>query len=139
MTTATVTPETASQAHLPNPGWEEDINCRNAPTEIFFPVVETASAPGLDVIEEEPPYPTPEAKALCDRCPVRADCLAYALANDITYGTYGGMSAYQRDLIAKKRARKHCPGCGSDQIIREERDEVCLSCALSWNTGLLDF
>ena len=33
-----------------------------------------------------------EAKAVCRRCPVRDDCLDYALAHDERFGIWGGTS-----------------------------------------------
>jgi len=45
---------------------------------------------------------TREAKALCARCPVRPECLAYALAHDERFGIWGGAS--ERDRRRMKRA-----------------------------------
>jgi len=42
-----------------------------------------------------------EARAICNTCDVKADCLQWALDNDIRYGLWGGQSAYQRDQIRK--------------------------------------
>ena len=42
-----------------------------------------------------------EAKALCRRCPVRDDCLDYALAHDARFGIWGGTS--ERDRRRMKR------------------------------------
>jgi len=36
------------------------------------------------------------AKRICGTCPVAAQCLQYALDNDITYGIFGGLSPNQR-------------------------------------------
>jgi len=44
---------------------------------------------------------TREAKALCARCPVRPECLAYALAHDERFGVWGGAS--ERDRRRLKR------------------------------------
>ncbi len=35
-------------------------------------------------------------KQVCARCPVRADCLDYALANDERHGVWGGLSERER-------------------------------------------
>lgn len=36
------------------------------------------------------------ARKVCKRCPVTSDCLEYALAEQITYGMWGGLSPRQR-------------------------------------------
>jgi len=45
------------------------------------------------------------AVAVCGRCPVRVDCLEYALANRIEDGIWGGESAPARRRIARQRRR----------------------------------
>ena len=45
--------------------WMGRARCRDEDTALFFP--DHGDVP-------------PEAKALCDECPVRSDCLAYALS-----------------------------------------------------------
>jgi len=41
------------------------------------------------------------ARELCRECPVMADCLAYALANDERFGVWGGLTAAERREIKK--------------------------------------
>lgn len=48
---------------------------------------------------------TRPAKLICSRCPVAADCLAYALEHEIEFGVYGGLSARQRRDL-KRASRK---------------------------------
>jgi len=36
------------------------------------------------------------ARMFCDKCPVRVDCLEYALLTDQSFGIWGGMSESQR-------------------------------------------
>lgn len=38
-----------------------------------------------------------EAKQFCSGCPVRPDCLEYALLTDQSYGIWGGLSESERD------------------------------------------
>lgn len=40
--------------------------------------------------------PTYEARKVCAVCPVKATCLAYALAGKIDHGTWGGTSERER-------------------------------------------
>ena len=44
----------------------------------------------------------PQAKAVCEKCPVIEDCLRWALKHE-AYGYQGGMSAYQRGRERAKR------------------------------------
>jgi hypothetical protein len=66
--------------------WRHRAACRDADPEIFFPVAE--SGPALDAAQAH-------ALAYCARCPVRAECLAFAL-DVLPYGIAGGMTAEQR-------------------------------------------
>ena len=47
-----------------------------------------------------------EAKAVCARCPVTAQCLSWALSVQEPYGVWGGKSSTERDelLVEAKRA-----------------------------------
>ncbi len=69
---------------------------------------------------------TREAKLVCQRCPVRAECLAFAFDHDERYGIHGGLSERERrrlfasgwqpgDPIPDVRIDKAitvCPDCG---------------------------
>ena len=41
------------------------------------------------------------AKAVCEQCPVRADCLAYAASGGLEWGVYGGKVCTDRRRIAR--------------------------------------
>jgi WhiB family redox-sensing transcriptional regulator len=43
------------------------------------------------------------AMQVCAGCPVRVECLEYALANDIEHGVWGGASNRQRRRINRQR------------------------------------
>ena len=61
---------------------------------LFFPAAESGPARDAQVAA---------AKAVCARCPVRAECLAEALAR-IPYGIAGGLTEHER-----RRLRTHAP------------------------------
>jgi WhiB family redox-sensing transcriptional regulator len=42
---------------------------------------------------------------VCGQCPVRIDCLKYALDNRITVGLYGGLLPEDRERVLLKRRR----------------------------------
>lgn len=61
--------------------WQEQALCAQTDPEAFFP---------------EKGGSTREAKAICELCEVRAECLSYALANDERFGIWGGLSERER-------------------------------------------
>ena len=46
-----------------------------------------------------------EAKMWCGRCPVKRECLEYALANHEKHGIWGGLSEKERRHARKERRR----------------------------------
>jgi WhiB family transcriptional regulator, redox-sensing transcriptional regulator len=55
-------------------------------------------------------FPNPgysrEAKQICGACPVRAECLEYALEVKEDFGLWGGATAKERKEIRRERRRK---------------------------------
>ena len=47
-----------------------------------------------------------KAKAVCKLCPVRVQCLDYALRNSIRYGIWGGLNPEERSRERRRRARR---------------------------------
>jgi WhiB family redox-sensing transcriptional regulator len=45
-------------------------------------------------------------KEICEKCPVRKECGAYALANKELVGTWGGMTEWDRQKIFRFRSYK---------------------------------
>lgn len=68
--------------------WMAHAACAGADPELFFPA---RGANGS------------EAKAICDDCPVRLSCLAYAVANRELDGIWGATSARQRRSMRRNR------------------------------------
>lgn len=69
------------------PQWMEQALCHDYPLELFFPDVGDSRV----VVNE--------AKRVCQRCPVAADCLAYALEFDNLPGIWGGKTQRERRKI----------------------------------------
>ena len=67
--------------------WEDSALCRTVEADIFF-------APGGT--QEH------RAKAVCRSCPVRWDCLAYALAHKVEHGVWGGLTDRERRRILNR-------------------------------------
>lgn len=81
------------------PAWYADALCPQVDIELFFPGKGASNR---------------EAKAVCARCPVRQQCLSYALKMEAgehgttsygPYGVWGGLTAYERrELLRERRA-----------------------------------
>lgn len=75
--------------------WQPQAACKDEDPELFFPV----SQVGPGAIQ------TAQAKAVCARCPVRAECLEFALDAGLDHGVFGGTSsAERRELVRRQRA-----------------------------------
>lgn len=77
--------------------------------DLFFPVGE--NAPPAKEIEA--------AKSVCRSCPVRSECLSWALATHQRYGVWGGMSEQERESLIRRPHRpppmpksEKCDECG---------------------------
>ncbi len=71
--------------------WMSVGNCAERPPSLFFP----SDGVGVEV-----------ARRVCDGCPVRTECLEYALVNRIDHGVWGGTSERERRRILKARAKE---------------------------------
>jgi WhiB family redox-sensing transcriptional regulator len=71
-----------------NGGWWEHAACAWTYPDEWFPAKGKSSR---------------VAKRICQRCPVRTECLEYALATGTTEGIWGGMSGRQRQRLAENR------------------------------------
>jgi WhiB family redox-sensing transcriptional regulator len=78
--------------------WRDRAACLDEDPELFFPIGTTG--PALAQIEE--------AKAVCARCPVLAECRTWAMENPrlAGFGVFGGLSEDDRRAVAR-RLRRH--------------------------------
>jgi hypothetical protein len=81
---------------------------------------------------DEEPVVNPAAGLPCDHCPVKEQCLDWALEKRISHGVWGGTTPKQRRRLLVRKTRVHCPGCRSTLVRAEARSEVCISCGLTW-------
>jgi len=77
-------------------GWEAQGACKHSDPDLFFPVA--SRGPALRQLAR--------AKQVCERCPVRAQCLEYALQSGQSFGVWGGASEEERRLIRRRRLRR---------------------------------
>jgi len=68
--------------------WMLEASCRELTPSEFFP----SDGVGVEV-----------AKRVCRDCPVRLECLEYALAERIDHGVWGGCSERERRRILRRR------------------------------------
>src|SRR5690625_6923675 len=62
-----------------------------------------------DLFFSESPRDLESAKALCHRCPVRAECLAGAVNRSEPWGVWGGEILVDGRVVVRKRARGRRP------------------------------
>ena len=99
--------------------WMVDARCKGA---VFDFVPNTESVKEMWEVRQ----------AFCNLCPVRVECLAYALLYHLS-GYWGGTDTAERRRLAVPRNRVKCPECRSTAVIStEERHEICQHCGVSW-------
>lgn len=69
--------------------WTDRAACAGTDTEVFYPANPEQEA---------------EALSICAICPVRAQCLEYAIRSRETYGIWGGTTPEQRRRRRRERA-----------------------------------
>lgn len=109
------------------PAWEESAACAGIGTAVFFP--EPTAIPGRQGTHID--YSA--AQAVCDGCPVRAECLEAALERGERDGMWGGLTPRQRKSVRRSgRRQRVCAICG-DSFLAAGRavfcDDVCRATA----------
>ncbi|MPZ89536.1 MAG: WhiB family transcriptional regulator [Nitriliruptorales bacterium] len=86
------------QAALPT-DWQQEGLCRASDSVVFFPPAHFEHKPEREAREAK-------AKAICARCPVRVECLDWALTTREPHGVWGGYSESERKqiLLGKRKA-----------------------------------
>lgn len=70
--------------------WQDLAFCADKPPNLFFP----NDGVGVEI-----------ARRICADCPVKEECLEFALSNHIDHGVWGGASERERRRIMKQRRR----------------------------------
>lgn len=99
--------------------WQEDARCHGTGF-VFVP-------------DQETPDGILKARSgWCNSCPVRTECLAYALLYRLS-GYWGGTDTAERRRLAVPRNRAKCPSCRSKAVIPTvSGHEICQHCGVSW-------
>ena len=69
--------------------WQLKAACRGPQAAVFFP-------PTSPERRDEKRFRERNAKAICEMCSVRSDCLSYALTIREQHGIWGGLSESER-------------------------------------------
>ena len=106
--------------------WEDDARCAGRPAEWFWTNRAAVSAERDAALE------------CCNGdtgCPVRRQCLAYAIAYNQNAGTWGGMLSHERGDLARTRCRQCRTPLGrrtiADMVHGGQRHARCAQCR-SW-------
>src|ERR1035438_6701936 len=94
----------------PNWNWQDNAACLGSGALLFFGP-DGERQPEREIRERE-------AKAVCDGCVVRADCLAYALSRPEKYGTWGALNEDERASGRRRATRR-----ANDERKAAERDD----------------
>jgi WhiB family transcriptional regulator, redox-sensing transcriptional regulator len=70
--------------------WRELAACRGTDLDLFFPSRGETGGP---------------ARQVCSACPVRQQCLDYAITNRISYGIWGGLTERERSALRSRWVR----------------------------------
>lgn len=81
--------------------WQAGAACRGTDVNLFFPP-DGERTPARERRETE-------AKRVCRGCPVRTECLTYALTRPEQTGVWGGLDEDERALERRRRMRTDRP------------------------------
>jgi WhiB family transcriptional regulator, redox-sensing transcriptional regulator len=73
----------------PDGSWRDQAACAGSDTDLFFPIGEDDDVAA-------------SAKAVCAICPVKDECLQYALATNQTDGVWGGLTGAERRRLRRR-------------------------------------
>lgn len=74
----------------PSADWRVAAACRDVDLEVFFATDEASQQ---------------DAIAVCESCPVRAECLEHAVRHREPYGVWGGTREQERRRLVRARSR----------------------------------
>jgi WhiB family redox-sensing transcriptional regulator len=80
-------PETGQDAQAS--AWRFQARCADQDPDLFFPVGSSGPAVRQTML----------AKAVCAQCPVRAECLEWALETAQPHGVWGGLDEQERERL----------------------------------------
>ncbi|MFI7644109.1 WhiB family transcriptional regulator [Nonomuraea sp. NPDC049400] len=110
----------------PSWGWQDDAACRGQSLTLFFGY-EGERAEARDARERM-------AKAICAECPVRRECVEFALSRPEKYGIWS-LTEDERASVRRRRMRRAAmagvSAAPSNEVVKEE-EKHCSSCRTTW-------
>jgi WhiB family redox-sensing transcriptional regulator len=90
--------------------WVLRARCREEPTDTFFPDTRNRG------VSHD------RALALCQECPVRAECLDFAVSNGEKYGIWGGTVPHERRKLRRAwlKANLRCEDCSAPVSVQRD-------------------
>lgn len=89
---------------MPNDQWRDQAACRDKNPLWWFPPESFGTSDGHDR-KRETPRLYREARRICLTCPVRQECLDYALEARECCGMWGALTRPERHTILRERRR----------------------------------
>jgi WhiB family redox-sensing transcriptional regulator len=86
-------------------GWQWRAACRGEDSGLFF-------SPNHLETRDEKVVRESRAKAICAACPVRIECLEYAVRIREPHGIWGGLNELERRLLIRERVRNELRSVG---------------------------
>ncbi|MEU6284875.1 WhiB family transcriptional regulator [Streptomyces sp. NPDC047028] len=80
--------------------WRDHAACRHEDPDLFFPIGTTG--PSLVQVQQ--------AKAVCEGCPVREQCLDWALDTGQSIGVWGGTTEAERRRLRRRAGSRRDSG-----------------------------
>jgi WhiB family redox-sensing transcriptional regulator len=74
--------------------WHNDARCREHDPDLFFSAGSRSER---------------RAKAICERCPVREQCLSFAIESGTDFGVWGGTSSRERRVLRRLARSRPAP------------------------------
>ncbi len=90
-------------------GWRASAACAGGPSSKFFPPSEA--------LEDA-------AREVCQACPVRRECLAYALATRPAFGIWGGLNPDELAVVRRSHSRPELLVLGPDEELMDLYDRL---------------
>lgn len=79
--------------------WRDRSSCLDEDPELFFPLSENGGASASKLLALQ----VAAAKAVCDGCPVREQCFAWAMETGQDYGIWGGVTEKERRQLRRRQ------------------------------------
>ena len=119
-------------------GWQQLAACRDTDPELFFPEVDDYTAP-------ETAAQLFAAAKVCVSCPVRRECLTYAVDSGQSFGIWAGRTPSELRAIRRQRRagvphpdvdlEPMCPGCSLLFAMPAVDGQLCPSCQDRFEKG----